>query len=65
MKGQYLREGFFDVDVQARVERHGDAATVIFTIDEGRRATTRIEIKGLPPEVTAQMVRAEAADRRR
>jgi translocation and assembly module TamA len=56
LKGQYLREGFFDVDVSARVERKGDAATVIFTVREGQRAKTRIEIRGLPPEVTEKAV---------
>jgi outer membrane protein assembly factor BamA len=56
IKGQYLREGFFDIDVSARVERKGDAATVIFTMREGKRATTRIEIHGLPPEVTEHEV---------
>jgi len=59
LEGQYLREGFFDVDVQARIERKADAATVIFTIQEGRRATTRVEVSGLPPDVTAQDVRAK------
>jgi translocation and assembly module TamA len=59
LKGQYMREGFFDVDVQARVERKGDAATVIFVIQEGRRAVTRVQISGLPPEVTFGDVRAK------
>jgi outer membrane protein assembly factor BamA len=58
IRGQYLREGFFDADVQARVERHGDAETVVFSIREGKRATTRVEIRGLPPGVRADDVRA-------
>ncbi|MCW5808752.1 MAG: BamA/TamA family outer membrane protein [Deltaproteobacteria bacterium] len=59
LRGQYVRAGFFDVDVQARVERDGDAVTVIYTIDEGERAHTRVVIRGLPAdgEVTAPKVR--------
>jgi outer membrane protein assembly factor BamA len=58
VKGAYLRRGYFDIDVQSRVERRGDAAIVIFRIDEGVRATTRIHISGLPAEVDEQKVRA-------
>ena len=59
IKGQYLRAGFFDVDVVARVDRHGDAQTVVFTIREGKRAKTRVEIRGLPADVTAREVRSQ------
>jgi outer membrane protein assembly factor BamA len=58
IRGQYLREGFFDAEVQARVERHGVAETVVFAVREGKRANTRVEIRGLPPDVRADDVRA-------
>ena len=51
IKGEYVRYGYLDVDVKARVERSGDAATVIYTINEGVRATTKIAISlpRMPP----------------
>ncbi len=60
IRGEYLRKGFLDVDVHSRVERHGDAATVVYSIDEGKRATTRVVINGLngDPDLTAEKVRA-------
>ncbi|MBV8756689.1 MAG: BamA/TamA family outer membrane protein [Deltaproteobacteria bacterium] len=60
LKGQYLRAGFLEVDVHSRVERHGDAVTVIYKIDEGPRAITKLEISGLPPndpQITENKVR--------
>src|SRR5690349_2044055 len=33
IRGHYLRKGFFSVDVRGRVERRGDAANVIYTVD--------------------------------
>jgi outer membrane protein assembly factor BamA len=50
IRGQYLRKGFLEVDVHSRVERHGEAVTVIYRIDEGQRATTRVVISGLPDD---------------
>lgn len=50
VRGEYLRRGYLEVDVRSRVERHGDATTVIYTIAEGPRATTRVMITGLPEE---------------
>ena len=60
IRGEYLRQGFLGVDVRSRVERQGDAATVIYSVDEGMRATTRVVIKGLPddPDLPASKVRA-------
>ena len=58
--GEYLRRGFLEVDVRSRVERHGDATTVIYTIAEGPRADTTSMITGLPandPELTEAKVR--------
>jgi len=49
IKGHYLRAGYLEVDVHSRVERHGDAVTVIYKIDEGPRAVTKLAISGLPP----------------
>lgn len=56
IRGEYLRKGYLDVDVRSRVERKGDQATVIYTVEEGVRATTRIVINGLPPEVKPDTV---------
>ena len=39
LRGEYLRKGFFGVDVRSRVERNKDATTVVYTIEEGVRAT--------------------------
>jgi outer membrane protein assembly factor BamA len=59
VKGAYLRRGYLEVDVHSRVERRGEAATVIYRIDEGPRATTRVVIEGLPkdPELPESKVR--------
>jgi translocation and assembly module TamA len=48
IRGEYLRHGFLEVDVRSRVERHGDKTTVIYTVQEGPRAKTRVMITGLP-----------------
>jgi outer membrane translocation and assembly module TamA len=58
IRGEYLRKGYLDVDVRSRVERNGDAATVIYTVEEGVRAGTRVVITGLPDDVSAAEVRA-------
>ncbi len=50
IRGEYLRRGFLEVDVRSRVERHGDKTTVIYTVHEGPRATTRVMITGLPKD---------------
>lgn len=59
IRGEYLRHGFLDVDVRSRVERKGEETTVIYTVDEGVRAQTRVVINGLPqdPELPVQKVR--------
>ncbi|HSD87801.1 MAG TPA: BamA/TamA family outer membrane protein [Kofleriaceae bacterium] len=54
VRGEYLRRGFLEVDVRSRVERHGEATTVIYTIQEGPRATTRVMITGLPNDPELQ-----------
>src|ERR1043165_1953819 len=42
IRGEYLREGYLDIDVRPRVERKGDDATVIYTVEEGDRKSTRL-----------------------
>ena len=58
LRGRYARDGYFATDVQSRVERQRDAATVTYTIQEGARASTHVEITGLPPDVPVARVRA-------
>lgn len=60
IRGEYLRKGYFDVDVRSRTDRKGDATTVVYAVEEGVRSTTKVEILGLPasePEL-AEKVRA-------
>ncbi|MBA3817842.1 MAG: BamA/TamA family outer membrane protein [Deltaproteobacteria bacterium] len=57
IRGEYLRSGFLSIDVRSRVERKGDAAKVVYSVDEGMRATTRVVITGLPPDVPVARVR--------
>ena len=57
VRGEYLRRGFMEVDVRSRVERKGDATTVIYTIAEGPRATTRVLITGINDQELQQDVR--------
>ncbi len=57
IRGEYLRRGFLDVDVRPRVERDGDAATIVYDVEEGVRAATRVVIRGLPPDVPMERVR--------
>jgi outer membrane protein assembly factor BamA len=59
IKGKYLREGYLDVDVRPRTERKGDATTVIYTVEEGVRATTRVVIRGLPADIPPSKVREQ------
>jgi translocation and assembly module TamA len=60
IRGQYLRKGFLEVDVRSRVERRGDATTVVYTVEEGERATTRVQITGIPddPQLSLAKIRA-------
>lgn len=57
IRGEYLRKGYLDIDVRSRVERQGEYAKVIYTVEEGERANTRVAITGLPPEVKPTDVR--------
>lgn len=55
IRGEYLRKGFLSIDVRSRVERKGDAATVIYTVEEGERASTRVVINGVPDDLARQV----------
>jgi len=61
IRAAYLRLGFFEVDVVARVEsktvKRWIEQTVIFKVTEGRRSTTQVEIRGLPAEVSPTVAR--------
>lgn len=59
IRGEYLRNGYLDVDVRSRVERKGDDAIVTYTVEEGMRARTRISVHGLPKEVPVAKILAQ------
>lgn len=59
IQGQYARAGFFEADVQSQIDRDSDAARVVYTIAEGERSRTRVNITGLPEDVPASRVRAK------
>jgi outer membrane protein assembly factor BamA len=59
IRAAYLRRGFFAVTVTPTVEQRGGRQVVTFTIAEGRRAVSRVEITGLPPEVAPAAARAQ------
>jgi outer membrane protein assembly factor BamA len=61
IRGAYQRRGFFWVKVTPAVTRDGRAQDAVFTVEEGRRATTQVVIAGLPPEVTHATARARIA----
>lgn len=48
IRGEYLRRGYLGIDVRSRVERAGDALTVVYSVEEGGRARTRVAITGIP-----------------
>jgi translocation and assembly module TamA len=61
IRGEYLRRGYLDIDVRSRVERAGDAATIVYSVDEGPRAKTRVVINGIPndPDLPVAKVREQ------
>ncbi|MDX2094218.1 MAG: BamA/TamA family outer membrane protein [Kofleriaceae bacterium] len=61
IRAAYLEAGFFNVDVNARVDLRGREQTAVFTVVEGPRAKIRVEIVGLPPEVREVDARALVA----
>ena len=59
IRAAYLKLGFFAVTVVPTVAARGAGGQVVtFTITEGRRAVSRVELTGLPPEVPAAAARA-------
>lgn len=59
IRAAYMKRGFFAVTVAPRVEqRERGSQVAVFAITEGRRAATRVEITGLPPEVPPAAARA-------
>jgi outer membrane protein assembly factor BamA len=58
LSASFQKLGFFSVTVKPRLEKHGDATTIVFEVTEGPRATVKIELVGLPPEVTADQARS-------
>lgn len=58
IRAAYLRRGFFAVTVTPTVAQRDGRQVVTFTVAEGRRAVSRVEILGLPAEVAAATARA-------
>ncbi len=58
IRAAYLRLGFFEVRVTARIDRRGGAQLVVFSIVEGKRSTTQVEILGLPADLPFAQARA-------
>jgi outer membrane protein assembly factor BamA len=59
IRAAYLRRGFFAVTVTPAVAQRGGRQVVTFTVVEGRRAVSRVEITGLPAEVAPAAARAK------
>ncbi|HVK73445.1 MAG TPA: BamA/TamA family outer membrane protein [Kofleriaceae bacterium] len=56
--GQYVRKGYFDVDVEVDVDRRGRSYDVRFHVREGPRATVAgLAITGMPADVDAALAR--------
>ncbi len=56
--GAYQRLGYLSIEVRSRVDRKGDAETVVFTVTEGPRASVTVELDGLPDDVPRAKARA-------
>jgi outer membrane protein assembly factor BamA len=61
VRGIYVRHGYLEVKVHSRVDHQGEAATVVYRIDEGPRAKTRIVISGLPNDAALPESRVRRA----
>ncbi len=60
VRGAYVRLGYFEVDVHARLDHKGEATTVVFVVKEGARAKTQVQLVGLPtndPKVSSETLR--------
>lgn len=58
IRAHYLRLGYFEVQVKARIEDKRGAQTAVFEVTEGKRARMEVVIRGLPPEVPLARARA-------
>ncbi len=58
IRAAYLKRGFFDVQVDARVVGEAGPQQVIFKVVEGPRAKIQVVITGLPPDVPEAEARA-------
>ncbi len=58
LRAAYLKRGFFEVSVTPKVDLKDGAQHVVFVIVEGKRSTLKVEITGLPPEVSVDTARA-------
>ena len=59
--GLYQRRGYFSAKVTPRIERKGDAITLVFSVVEGPRAAVSVVITGLPAEIPYDEARAVVA----
>lgn len=59
IRAAYIRRGFFAVKVTGDVLPGERGQVAVFTVVEGRRAATRVEIAGLPPELSPSAARAQ------
>jgi outer membrane protein assembly factor BamA len=57
VRAAYLKLGFFDVAVTARIDTQGMKQTVVFVVKEGPRSKTKVEITGLPSEIPLSKAR--------
>ncbi|HEY4178353.1 MAG TPA: POTRA domain-containing protein [Kofleriaceae bacterium] len=57
VRAAYLKLGFFDATVAARIDTQGMMQTVVFVVHEGPRSKTKVEITGLPSEIPLEDAR--------
>lgn len=57
----YRKRGYFAVTVTPRVDREQHGQVAVFTVVEGRRASTRVDITGVPAELAQAQARALVA----
>ena len=57
IRAAFLKLGFFEVDVQTKVDVAQNVQTIHFLIKEGKRATTKVVISGLPDDVALEDAR--------
>lgn len=57
VRAAYLKLGYFDVTVTARIDTQGMKQTVVFVVVEGPRSKVKVEITGLPSEIAVATAR--------